>query len=186
MRETVVQLAEWLAILALIALGLAILIVARRAARVVIEGREAASFRAATADLVARIDQSLAGVGGRIDAVRRQTVPAESIAESLAAARDAVSRYTEEARALPGAPGSAEIRDAIVGELDRAARALEMVDHGCGILASAIGGRGLEGQTSIKRGYLNVIHAREAIARHAIRAASLGRGEPSGLFERGA
>jgi len=32
------------------------------------------------------------------------------------------------------------------------------------------GNRELEGQTSIKRGYLNLLHAREAIARHAASA----------------
>ncbi len=35
------------------------------------------------------------------------------------------------------------------------------------------GARDLEAQTSIKRGYLNLIHAREAIARHAVRAEDL-------------
>jgi hypothetical protein len=49
-----------------------------------------------------------------------------------------------------------------------------MVEHGAGILASARQGtRDLEAQTSIKRGYLNLIHAREAIARHALRAEDL-------------
>ena len=41
-----------------------------------------------------------------------------------------------------------------------------MVEHGATILASVRRGqRELEAQTSIKRGYLNLIHAREAIAR---------------------
>ena len=35
------------------------------------------------------------------------------------------------------------------------------------------GARELEAQTSIKRGYLNLIHAREAIARQAILADEL-------------
>jgi hypothetical protein len=33
--------------------------------------------------------------------------------------------------------------------------------------------RELEAETSIKRGYLNLLHAREAIARHALAAAKL-------------
>jgi hypothetical protein len=49
-----------------------------------------------------------------------------------------------------------------------------MVEHGVAILAAVRrGGRELEAQTSIKRGYLNLIHAREAIREHAARAASL-------------
>jgi hypothetical protein len=90
-----------------------------------------------------------------------------------------------EARALRGPAGANELRDAIAGELERAARALEMVDHGCAILTSARAGtRELEAQTSIKRGYLNVLHAREAIARHAVRSVALGKREQTGLFER--
>jgi hypothetical protein len=49
-----------------------------------------------------------------------------------------------------------------------------MVDHGAGILAQVRRrGRELEAQTSIKRGYLNLIHAREAIVRHAAAAEEL-------------
>jgi hypothetical protein len=61
-----------------------------------------------------------------------------------------------------------------VAELERAQRALGMVEHGASILVMARRGpRELEAQTSIKRGYLNLIHAREAIARHALEAQDL-------------
>jgi hypothetical protein len=181
----VIQLAELLAIAAAVALALAILIVIRRAARLVADTRDTQHFRRGVADLAARVDQSLGGVGGRIDAVRRHTAAAEDIAENIAAARDAVARYEVEARALRGPAGANDVRDAIVAELERAARALEMVDHGCAILGAAkVGSRELEAQTSIKRGYLNILHAREAIARHAIRSVALGKREQTGLFER--
>ena len=61
-----------------------------------------------------------------------------------------------------------ETLEAITAQIDRAERALQMVEHGCAILAK--GGaayRQVEAETAIKRGYLNVVHAREAIARHA-------------------
>jgi hypothetical protein len=181
----VTQLAELLAILALVALALAVVIVIRRWARLIAETRGTEHFRSSVSDLAARIDQSLGGVGGRIDAVRRHTAAPEDVAENIAAARDAVARYEVEARALHGPAGANEVRDAIAAELERAARALEMVEHGCEILGSAGGGtRELEAQTSIKRGYLNVLHAREAIARHAVRSVALGKREQSGLFER--
>ena len=46
-----------------------------------------------------------------------------------------------------------------------------MVEHGATILAPVRrGGRELEAQTSIKRGYLNLLHAREAIARTPLAA----------------
>jgi hypothetical protein len=55
-----------------------------------------------------------------------------------------------------------------------------MVEHGCSIQAAArAGSRGLEAQTAIKRGYLNVLHAREAIARLAVEASDLVPTDPS-------
>jgi hypothetical protein len=181
----VIQLAELLAIAVSVALVLALVIVVRRSAKLVADTRDTERFKRRVADLAKRVDQSLDGVAGQIDAVRRHTTGAEAIGESIAAAREAVVRYEDEARALRGPAGANEIRDAIAAELGRAARALEMADHGCEILASArAGSRELEAQTSIKRGYLNVLHAREAIARHAARATALGKRETGGLFER--
>ena len=59
-----------------------------------------------------------------------------------------------------------------------------MVEHGTDDPGrrSRRGARELEAQTSIKRGYLNLIHAREAIARHALEAQDLESDEttPSG------
>ena len=85
------------------------------------------------------------------------------------------------------------IRDELIGDLERAERALAMVDHGARIMAQARRrGREIEAQTSIKRGYLNLVHAREAIIRHAaaveaVRPAcpSTGpRSSPSGVRDR--
>jgi hypothetical protein len=167
------------------ALGLALWIVLRRASRLIAETRRIEGFQRATGDLVARIGTSLDGVSARIDAVRRHAVPAEAIADNLAAATEAVQRYADEARSLKGPPDSLEIRDAIVAELGRAERALEMVEHGRSILTSArVGGREMEAQTSIKRGYLNLLHAREAIVRHGARAGDLEVSEEVRWFQR--
>ena len=51
-------------------------------------------------------------------------------------------------------------------------------------MANASGQRELEAQTSIKRGYLNLIHAREAIGRLA-EAIALATPVPRPLFKRG-
>jgi hypothetical protein len=49
-----------------------------------------------------------------------------------------------------------------------------MVDHGAKIMAqSRRRGREIEAQTSVKRGYLNLIHARDAIAAHALAAEAI-------------
>jgi hypothetical protein len=159
---------------AFLALAGLFLMVLRRAGRVIARSREVQAFRATVHDLDDRIGQSLDGAAQRIDAVRRQQLAAEGIGDTLAAATDAVDRYAEEARALKGPPEAVAIGTDIATELGRARRAIDMVEHGVTILASVRrGGRELEAQTAIKRGYLNLIHAREAITRHAARAADI-------------
>jgi hypothetical protein len=60
-----------------------------------------------------------------------------------------------------------------------------MIEHGRSVQASARGGgREIEAQTAIKRGYLNVLHAREAIARQAQAAAALSVGDGAERFPR--
>ena len=162
---------------AFIALAAASVIILRRAGRLIANQREIQSFRSTVRDLNERIGMSLDGAAQRIDGVRRQQLSAEGLGDTVAATGDAITRYADEAKALKGPPEAAAIARDIVSDLDRAKRAIDMVEHGATILASVRrGGRELEAQTSIKRGYLNLIHAREAIARHAARAEGL---EPS-------
>jgi hypothetical protein len=162
---------------AFIALAAASVVILRRAGRLIANQREIMSFRSSVRDLNERIGMSLDGAAQRIDGVRRQQLSAEGLTDTVAATGDAITRYSAEARALKGPPEAAAIARDIVSDLDRAKRAVDMVEHGATILASVRrGGRELEAQTSIKRGYLNLIHAREAIARHAARAEAL---EPS-------
>jgi len=165
------DLAVLLPLLAFVVLAAGTAIVLRRAGRIVAKTREVEGFRGAIRDLAARVDTSLEGATSRIDAVRRGQVGADTIGETISAATDAVERYVEEARAIHGPATALAIRDEIVAELERAGRALAMVDHGASILAQVRRrGRELEAQTAIKRGYLNLLHAREAIDRHAARA----------------
>jgi hypothetical protein len=171
---TLLELTVLLPVAAFVTLALGVLIVLRRAGRIVARTREIEGFRSSVRDLTGRIDQSLDGVTGRIDAVRRGQLGADTIGPTIEAATDAVARYADEARALKGPPAAASIREAIVEDLGRAERALGMVDHGAKILAQVRRrGKEVEAQTSIKRGYLNLIHAREAIQRHAQAAKEL-------------
>ncbi len=168
------QLAIILPIVAFVALAAGLAVVLRGTGRIVARTRELETFKRAVEDLAARVDASLGGAAGRIDAVRRRQVGPETIGETLAAATDAVERYAEEARSLRGPLAARKIRADLVAELERAGRALGMVEHGASIMAAARrGSRELEAQTSIKRGYLNLLHAREAIARHALEAQGL-------------
>ena len=178
-------MAELLLLLPIAAfIGLAALtaIVLRRAGGIVARSREMEGFRSAVQDLATRVDTSLGGAIGRIDAVRRGQVGADTIGPTIEAATDAVERYAEEARGLHGPKEAVAIRDDIVLELERAGRALAMVEHGATILAQVRRrGRELEAQTSLKRGYLNLLHAKEAIDRHALRVETLElTAEPDG------
>jgi hypothetical protein len=166
------------AFLALVALFLVAL---RRAGRLVASTRELERFRSGVTDLGRRVDTSLGEVTGRIDSVRRGRLAAREIIDDLAASSEAVERYAAEARALRPPIGGAAIRESIVGELERAGRALQMVEHGCSIYgAGRSGERELEAKTSIKRGYLNLVHARDAVARHVRDATALATSRPIG------
>ena len=146
-------------------LAVSFVLVLRRAARVVAQTRELDGFRHGAGDLATRIAASLAGAAERIDAVRRGQVAADTIIETLDAARDAMERYRSETDALVPPAGYEQLRARLGEELGRAVRAFDMVDHGCATLTAASVGRAreAEGQTAIKRGYLNILHAREAI-----------------------
>ena len=165
------ELAVLLPIAAFIALAAGLAYVRRGTGRFVARTRERVQFRAGVTDLAARVDASLDGAAGQIDAVRRRQVGPDTISDTLTAATDAVERYADEARSLRGPRKAMSLRSELVAELERASRALAMVEHGTSIMINARRGpRELEAHTSIKRGYLNLIHAREAIARHALEA----------------
>lgn len=168
-----------LPVMAFIALAAGLIVVFRGTTRIAARTREIHQFRGGVRDLAARVDASLKSATGRIDAVRHNQAGPEVISETVVDASEALERYGGEARALKGPRRAQAIRDDFVAELERATRALGMVEHGANMLASSRrGSRQLEAQTSIKRGYLNLIHAREAIARHAIRADDLRADEP--------
>ncbi len=163
-----------LPILAFIALAAGLAVVFRRTGSIVAKARETEGFRSSVRDLASRIDASLEGASTRIDQVRHHELTPDAIGETLTVASDAVDRYLEEARALRVPSTAVDIRDDLVAQLERAGRALATVEHGATIMTTIRGGaRELEAQTSIKRGYLNLLHAREAIAREASRVDGL-------------
>ena len=174
-----------LPVLAFLVLLTLFLLVLRRAGRFIASTRDVECFRRQTGDLAARVETSLGEICARIDAVRRGQLGADQVGDDISASLDAVGRYADEARGLrPPADGRA-IRDEIVAALDRSARALEMIEHGRQIQASArSGGREIEAQTAIKRGYLNVLHARESIALQARAARDLSATDDAGRIQR--
>ena len=155
-------------ILLFVALFVVFAVLLRRIGILLAEQKETSAFRSSVKDLAGRIDATLAAIVSQIDAVRRQQVEADTISASLDTTMAALLAYEAEARALTGPPVIATPKAELIAELDRADRALEMVEYGCSIMMSADHGhRFSEAQTAIKRGYLNVLHSRDAIARHA-------------------
>lgn len=159
---------------AFIALVAGFIVILRRAGQIVARTRRLDAFRTSLRDLTQRIDASLDGTLDRIDALRRQQVDAAAVLATIEPSADAVARYADEARALDGPAEGQAIRDDLVEDLERAGRALSMVTHGAAILASGQRGEpGSEPQTSIKRGYLDLLHARESIDGRAAQADGL-------------
>jgi hypothetical protein len=147
--------------------------------------RRMLAFQVLTRDLARRAEASLAGVSEQVDRVRRGMRPGDEITGDLARAMAATAGLAAEARMVRAPKAGASILDGIVEELERAGRALEMVDHGCQLVESGVR-RELdpEAQTAVKRGYLNLVHARESIAEQANAAGRLPFAGPRFLAQR--
>jgi hypothetical protein len=134
--------------------------------RVVVAGgrlrRESASGRAA-ADIARRVETLLADLLVVVDDVRRRRIEPSQAAPSLASAEQALGRHISEAGALGRGGEWAGTAAALVADIERAQRAIELVLHGGELLADTTGAGWGEGETSVKRGYLNLVHARDSI-----------------------
>lgn len=165
-----------------VALVVAFAYVLWRAAGVVAVAREDDVFRRDGAALAARAVDAITPGAEQIDRVRRRIDAPVTLGDMIPKLLDDLDALRVEADALapPAALGPACVR--IAEEIDRAGRAVETIRHGCDLLGVEAGRpRELEGETSIKRGYLNLLHAREALASHAEGLRS-GRVEAGGWY----
>lgn len=152
-----------------VALAVAFVVVLQRASRVVAINREDEAFRSAGSYLCDRAAEELGNVAERVDRVRRRQDGAAALAEVLPGALTTAGDLRDEALALAPPDALEPLRGRLVEELERAARALEVVEHGAALLrATSRTTREVEGETSIKRGYLNLLHSREAIVTLAV------------------
>ena len=139
--------------------------------------RDAERFRSAVADLGTRIDATLGTLVFRVDAVRRRQLDATAIESELTAVVERLLGFTAEAEAIREPARETGVRPgfaaSVRGELERAERAIRMIEYGCEVLTSGRGSfaRSPDGETALKRGYLNLLHARDAIDRLASSAA---------------
>lgn len=151
------------------ALVIAFAAILARASRVVADTRVEDAFRRDGAALADRAIDHLGEAAARIDRVRRRLDPPAALDEILPPALESLEGLQAEAGALEPPPSLAPFRERLADELERAARAAETIRHGAVLMGYAAGRpRELEGETSIKRGYLNLLHAREALQELAV------------------
>lgn len=173
----------WSVLLPLLLAGLLIYVFvefARRARVALALAREAAGFRSAAATLGGRVEGLLAHLAQRTDTVRRGTLPPGELVDELRAAVATLDEDSATARGLAAPRGAGALRDALADDISRGSRAVEMILHGCQLAAE---GRGrateLEAQTNVKRGYLNLLHARESLTAHLADAARTEADRPA-------
>jgi hypothetical protein len=165
----------WLAVL--VALAALFALTLRRMSTLVRRTRDLERFQRH----VAGLDQGLAAVVNpcvtHLDEIRRRSGDPASLAASLPETQQALRTFAAEGRSLRPPEALARHGVAIVVELERAVRATDLVEHGLGALLADRSGRELEAQTSLKRGALNLRHAREAMARLAAEVAAVRPGD---------
>ncbi len=154
-----------LVLVALIAAALALFL--QRASGALRATRKVERFQQDAAALGARLDEVLASMIAQVDAVRRHEADGPAIVDDLAATMAALDEGLVGAEGLEAPAAYAASRAGIVAEIGHAQRALDMVRHGCELAAGPRARtRSMEAQIAVKRGYLNLLHAREALARH--------------------
>ena len=134
--------------------------------RVVVVGGEVrrdAQVNKAAADLAHRVDTSLTELAALVDDVRHRKSPPDATQASLHAAADAMSMYAREAEPMAHHRAASSGVASLAVEIDRAQRAVDLIEHGRALMADQSIEHIGEGETAVKRGYLNLVHAREAI-----------------------
>ena len=139
------------------------------------ETRESTEFRQAVGALLPAVDATLLSALSVVDEVRRHRLAPLAALPAIGRARETVREHAAAMDALVAAPAVSGQVAILVDDLARAGRALERIEHGVRTLADATVRIGdVEGETVVRRGYLELQHARDAFARDAARAAATG------------
>jgi hypothetical protein len=161
----------WLALLALmIALFGA---VARRLSVLIRRTRDLERVQRSVASLDSRLATTVDPLVVRLDEIRRRSGDPAALARDLGAAQATLRDVATEMTALRVPAGVAGPAATMTHEAERAVRAADLVEHGLEALLAARGNRELEAQTALKRGALNLRHARDAFGRAATSVASV-------------
>ena len=161
----------WLAVL--IALGAMFVKTFRKMSTLTTRTRDLEDFQEA----VESIDIRFGGASGPLlrglDEARRHAGDPAGLPALVTEAQAVIEELTGETTALAAPEGLAPVVAAMTGDLERAGRAVMLVEHGLGMMTNTSIGRDLEAQTSLKRGALNLRHARDAFAERARKVADL-------------
>ena len=163
------------------ALGAPIVLVLWRVFVVSGDLRRDAQLGRMAVDIVRRTDLSLDELSLVVDDLRRSKADPEATEASIRACAEALRRYAREA-ALVDKDVAAREGGGLKAEVERAQRAVELIEHGRQLMLDGRVEGVTEGETCVKRGYLNLLHAREAIRAkgEAIAAASDPAGTQAG------
>ena len=127
------------------------------------ELRRDAAYGRAALDIARRVDVSLTELGELIDELRRRKADPEASIDSLRAAAEALRHYTREAEQVDRHTLLAVGSPTFASEIERAQRAVDLIEHGRTLMLDPKEEGHAEGETAVKRGYLNLLHAREAV-----------------------
>ncbi len=161
----------WLALL--VALLVVFVVTVRRMSKLIARTRDLEGFQRSVASLDARLAAVVDPLVAQLDEIRRRSGDPQALAARFDSTQAALRDLAAEGRALRAPAALLDRASALVAELERAARAADLVEHGLDALVSHRGGRELEAQTSLKRGALNLRHARSAATRLAAEIASI-------------
>ena len=169
------------ALLGFIVVSGIVLYIVMRSRAVGRESRESLAFRQAVGTLSPAVDATLLAALSVVDEVRRHRLAAVDALPSIDRSLEVVREHRAAVAAIVATPGEAGHKARLTDDLERAERALDRIDHGVRTLADATVRIGdVEGQTVVKRGYLELQHARDAFARDALAAAATATPPPRG------
>ncbi len=171
-----------LPLLAFFALGVPIVVLLWRVLIVGGELRRDAQHGGAARDIARRAAASLSELAAAVDDLRRGKSQPDELAGPIAEATNALGRYATDAAIVDthaARDGHATV-GSLVEAIGRAQRAVELIEHGRGLMLSGAVELVGEGETAVKRGYLNLLHARDAIRATADDLAAAWAGPSSG------
>lgn len=170
----------WLVVLA--SLALLFLLTLRRMSALVGRTRDLERYQRTVKQLDRRLAATSDPFVTSLDEIRRRSGDPRTMADQLPGMQDALRAIAAEGRAAKVPRGLTREAVAFTVELERAVRAAELVGHGLDALLADRGGRDLEAHTHLKRGALNLRHARESASRLAAEITGL---RPADLLDRG-